>query len=642
MIMLIIIVIITIMTTIITISEIKNRTKHIKFENTEGTIFDLIKQTVISFPNSPALFVKRQNEWISVSYAEYFTNIQKFAQNINYFFGPNINIGIIGYNSVAWFYTHLGTIMNGGISVGIYLSSIPPVIDYMIEQSNIKILVIDDTEQLEKCLNIKSKPELIIYYGNIKQELVKYTESKIKIRIMSFAEFINFNSSIELDIIFQPINPSKAATIIYTSGTTGQLKGAIITHNNIYSMVRLLIEYFTSVPNLNIEYGAERFVSFLPLNHIAAQLMDIYLPFSIAGSVWFADRLALRSTLVYTLNAAKPTVFMAVPRVWEKLAEKIEHKLNKENYSSLTLAILWKIISYDIIDNIGLLNCKLCITGGAPVSEICADYLHLLGLNLYNIYGMTETTGPISIAQNPHDAGVVLPEINIRYGTGNEILVRGPTVFNGYLSDEKSTAESFVIDKEKQILWFKTGDIGKITQSNDSDTDSDTDSDPDTYDENTVTHLKITARKKDIIITSGGEKIYPADIEFQIKNNIKFISNVVLIGDKRKYLSALLTFRVQTTNTGDLTVLLDDSIKISGSDALTTSDAIDDPQVKSYIQAKIDEINTHAISNAHHIQKWIVLPNEFSIKEGEITSVLKIKRYYIMEKYKEQIDKMYE
>lgn len=555
---------------------ISNSNQQIEFKKTH-TILDVLKLVSKTNPSKNALMINRgDNNWKNITYHEYFKQVNNFAQSLNYWLGPNTNTGIIGFNSPGWFYAHLGTMLNSGVSIGIYTTSSPEICEFIINNSNIELLVIEDNSQLEKISNINiDSVKLIVYYSPIDKAMI----NKFKVPVISMGNFMTQKSKLT-----KTPKPDDTATIIYTSGTTGNPKGVMITHKNIISSLKQMFE-LTKMHSEFKTFADERIISFLPLNHILAQMVDIYLPIATGSTVWFADKNALKtssksSSIETTIKNVKPTIFVGIPRIWEKMVEKI-----KENTTGVSGMFVNKFIPWKIIQSIGLDECKMAITTSAPISEQARDYLNSLGLQLYDIYGMSETTGPISIStpiMNRKNT-VGIPVMDVKISKNNEIMVKGSNLFKGYLNIENSFEKNG---------YFKTGDLGFIDEDG---------------------FLHITGRIKELIITSGGENVSPIPIESNLKNHLgQYFENIIVIGDKKKFLSVLL----QTTK--KLPQNIDEIIKNS-----------------------VDQVNQQAVSPVSTIKKWSIIKNNFLVDQ-ELTPTLKLRRDFIQKKYQKNIDKIYE
>jgi long-chain-fatty-acid--CoA ligase ACSBG len=542
------------------------------------TILDVLKKVAEDHPKQSALKVKNGKVWKSITYATYYKKVKNFAQSLNMWLGSNVNVGIIGFNSTGWLYSHLGTMLNGGASVGIYSTASAEVCEHIVENANIEMLVVENDKQLEKFIGMDDVIKLIVYYTPVSAELVK----KFSIPVISMGNFMTETTKLE-----RAPSLTDVATIIYTSGTTSSTndmpKGVIITHSNIMNSVTQMVKTIKTKSSMK-SIGYEQLISYLPLNHIAAQMMDIYLPITCISTVWFADTDALKGSLGKTIKEVKPTMFIGMPRVWEKIQESVQEGLNKNTISG-TLAKTFT--PWKIIDEIGLDRCKLCITCAAPISETARDFFMSIGIKLYDMYGLTETCGVVSVSacNMSRNKSVGMPTMSVKIANDNEILVKGKNVFSGYYGMPKETTKSFTKDG-----WFKTGDLGKL------DTDG---------------FLYVTGRKKELIITAGGENINPNSIESFLKEKIgNMYENIIVIGDKKKFLVVLLNTDKKDANNDQA------------------------------IENAISYANSHASSNAHTIKKFLVLHDKFKIG-NELTPTMKIRRAYIQEKYEKQINKLY-
>lgn len=542
------------------------------------TIIDYLKYIAKKYPKKDALKVKEgKKTWKSINYYTYYKNVVNFAQSLNWWLGPNTNIAILGFNSPGWFYAHLGCMLNGGKPIGMYPTSTTDVCKQILDNSDAEVLVVEDDSQLQKFVGINmTKIKLILYYAPISPKMT----DKFTAPVISMGSFMKKKDNIQ----FPKIKMSDIATLIYTSGTTGTPKGAMITHQNIMTSLRrtlMLLKTKSSITNI----GQEKFISYLPLNHIAAQMMDIYFPIITLGSVWFADKDALKSSLGETIKDVKPSIFIGVPRVWEKIQEKIESELNK---STLPKQLLTSFFNDKILEKIGLNECKLAISAAAPISLSTKQFFANIKIKINDIYGMSETCGPISISlpNLERDNSVGAPLMGVKIGKDNEILVKGDNVFAGYYKNKKETELYYTKDG-----WFKTGDLGYLDKDG---------------------FLYVTGRKKELIITAGGENISPIPIENKLSEFLKkYFDYIVVIGDKRKFLSVLL----------------------AGPKKLPEN-------INAIIADSINETNKISQSNAYTIKKFIIIHDKFSVGE-ELTPTMKVKRSFVNKKYNSKIEKLY-
>lgn len=592
--------------------------------NKKHTIVDTFRNIVKKYHNHPAFKIKYNNKWMTVKYGEYYRQCNEFANSL-LAIKVQRPILIIGNNAPEWSYAYIGSIMSNLIPVGVYPTSTPHICTEILNNCTPEVLIVEDMKQLQKFINpITSKNTKIRVVVSYSEIIDKELEKTLKIPVYTWNQFLNMGKYINIDIERRQIKHSDVATIIYTSGTTGKPKGVMITHNNIVHMIDMLIKRMNKCPTIHLNYAKERLVSYLPLNHIAAQLLDIYLPIYIAATVW-TTRLKPAKEFALALNKAKPTIFAGVPRVWEKIMETIEAKKNELPFMKRLLIDISSnfidIYSYFAIKKLGLDECKYNITMGAPISHSVLEYYRNIGSPLYNVYGLSETSGPISMetpCQNSFGSvGMPLDNINIKI-KDKEILVSGPTIFYGYYGNDEATNQAFDSDG-----WYKTGDMGYIHDG----------------------YLYITGRRKELIITSGGENVAPTEIEDRIKKYCPLIDHAIVIGNNKKYLTVLLTLKIEVAPDGDQTILFTKNaqniLKLIGSKSQNIIDAREDKIIKQYIDESIKKVNNEASSNVHTIKKWIILPNAFSIKGGELTPTMKLKRNYINEKYKKYIDYLY-
>ena len=397
-------------------------------------------------------------------------------------------------------------------------------------------------------------------------------------------------------------------------------------------------------------------VSYLPLSHSAALMIDVFMPMSCGAAVYFGDQNALKGSLVDTLKEVKPTFLFGVPRLFEKIMEKmvemgksasvvqrlvadwakstgldhnmkaVEGHIQDESYSYL---LAKKLVFSKVRENLGLSHCRLLGVGAAPLAMETIKYFLSLDIPLLECFGMSETSGPQTGNLPGHhklgSIGRTLDNMETRIANpdprGNgELIFYGRNIMMGYLFNKEKTIE--VIDQDG---WLHSGDIG----SKDSDG-----------------FLIITGRIKEILITAGGENVPPLPIEDSIKKELPCISNAMLIGDRKKFLSCFLTLKVEINGeTMEPTNILSSQAikwcKEVGSKATTVEEAMVDPEVKRAIQEGVTKVNSGAVSNAQRVQKWCIIPKDFSLPGGELGPTLKLKRHSVLDKYQKQLNHFY-
>jgi len=446
---------------------------------------------------------------------------------------------------------------------------------------------------------------------------------------------------------------NQACTLVYTSGTTGNPKGVMLSQDNITWTSQRAHEVY------DWSYDSEQVVSYLPLSHVAGTFIDIYLSMWGGGTVHFADKMALQGTLLKTLVEAKPTLFFGVPRVYEKIQEKMM-EIGKKNTglkkkvgdwakassfehhqatfdglpgNSLNYKIAKKVVLSKVHQQLGFERTKGWYSSAAPLSEDVFQYFQSLDMPIQELLGSSETSGP-QTASTP-GAGTKLGSVGKCYpswevdildpdetGLG-EIATRGRNCCMGYLWEEGKTAE--LINGDGYVL---SGDLGR-------------------YDDEDF--LFIGGRQKEIIVTGGGENVAPVPIEDMLKVQMKdLVANCMVLGDKRKHLACILTFRtVLDENNLPTNNLHPDVIEWAenlGAESETVTDLIaeDNEEVRLELMAMIQKVNRKAVSNAQKVHKFMIAPKDFSLPGGELTPTMKIKRHFVMELYSKKIDQMYE
>jgi len=612
------------------------------------TIHDVFLATVTAHKDSPALKVKRTKGWATWTYNQYYNDCSTAAKAfIKLGLQPASAVCIMGFNAPEWFIADIGSIMAGGIAAGIYTTNSAESCKYILSHSKAQFIVVENRAMLDKILQVKQQLPSLLYVIVYDDEVTQEQKDQ---NVLDWDTFMKIGSDIpeyELQWRLKNQKPNKCSTLIYTSGTTGPPKAVMLSHDNISWTALACCQI------LNVRETSD-VVSYLPLSHIAAQIIDLHGPMACGATVWFAKSDALKGTLVDTLQEVRPTMFLGVPRVWEKIQDKVEMQINemkgfkraltkwaqrigtdvgeaKQNSTEMPRGY-WmadRLVFNKIKQILGLDRCILQASAAAPITQETIAFFQSLDIPVYEIYGMSECSGPQTLSfDGQHKAGSTgksIPgsEIKIempdRDGNG-EICYRGRHIFMGYMHDEDTTSKT--VDKDG---WLHSGDIGKLDKNN---------------------FLTITGRIKEIIITAGGENIAPIPIEDKVKQYAPIVSNCMVIGDKMKFLSLVCTLRCVMSDAHEPLDELDwislDQCRKLGSSAKTVSEALMDPLVLNNIKRAVQEANKQAVSNASKIQKFRILPEDFSIGGGELGPTLKLKRRVVMTKYADIIDEMYE
>ncbi|MBI4255698.1 MAG: AMP-binding protein [Candidatus Rokubacteria bacterium] len=576
-----------------------------------------------------ALRFKEYGVWHRVTWREYGAEVERVAAALLAFgLGPQENVAVLAENRPEWLYCHLGIMSAGGITVGVYPTSAPEQITYLLNHSEARLVFVENEEQLDKILAIvgATRVERIVVWDakglwGFTDERVTFLDDFVK-QGKTFAE--SHPGAVEARRA--AIAPTDTAMIIYTSGTTGPPKGAMLAHGAILWVTGAFLTVNPTRPD-------DEVVSYLPFAHIYENLISVFGPIRVGYVVNFVESL---DTLFQNLREVSPTYFASVPRIWEKLASTVELRMADSTwlkrrayrtavaigrrYARATLAggavspalraaylaAYWAVLA-PLKRRLGFDRTRIAVCGAAPASPELFEYYHALGIPLIEGYGQTESTGVISVnrIERPRvgTVGEPIPGIEVALDDDGEILTRGPHVFKGYFKDPELTAQT--VDREG---WLHTGDVGAWEDG----------------------CLKIMDRKKDIIITAGGKNITPAYIENKLKFS-PYIQDAVVIGDKRKYLVALI-------------LIDEDNVTKFAQDHrvpfTTFQDLTQNPEVIRLIDGEIDAVNK-TLSQVETIKKFALLPRRFYAEEGDVTPTMKVKRRALETRYADLIKSLY-
>jgi len=615
---------------------------------TPVTVMQVFQKTVKAYGSKDALKTKKNGEWTTYTWSQYYEECKKFAKSlISIGMETNKSVNVIGFNSPQWLIANNGAIFAGGMAAGIYATNNSMACKFIAEHSEGTVAVCDGVVQLKKFVeiasNLKDLKALVLYNADTVP-----TDLNCTVPIHTFDEFLKLGLDVSdsaLATRMEGQRPGHCCTLIYTSGTTGNPKGVMISHDNITWTAKVASQSFGGLT------PDDRFVSYLPLSHVAAQMLDIHAPMTNGSTLFFAQPDALKGSLGGTLKEVKPTIFFGVPRVWEKIAEKMQG-FARTNPPLKNKIITWakekgasknalaqfgnsggspcgygcahKLILGKIQDLLGLSECRMAFTGAAPITRETLDYFASLDIPVYELFGQSEGSGPQTInipgKWKIGTAGVALDSTDMKVvNDTQELVYKGRHIMMGYLKAEDKTKEA--IDEDG---WLHSGDCAKI--------------DADGF-------MSITGRIKELIITAGGENVPPVIIEEKIKEHAKALSNVMVVGDQRKFLAALFCLRVKMDDKGNPLEAFDDQAllvaKDIGSSATTVAEAKQCDQFKAYLDGALKAANKDAPSRAQNVQKWILLDRDFTIIGGELTPTLKLKRPVVLAKYMNEIDAMY-
>jgi long-chain acyl-CoA synthetase len=530
---------------------------------------------------------------------------------------------------MEWLYFDMATQGCQGIGSGIYPTDSPDQLRYVCQHADVRILVVENEEQLDKWLEVRGD------LPNITKVIVldnKGLKSFDDPDVMFIDEFEKLGrdslgqNGPEFDQRIDQGTPEDTAILVYTSGTTGPPKGAMISHRNVMWQAKTMRALYNIGPE-------DESVSYLPLCHVAERLLSVFLPIAAGSTV---NMIEAQDTSFENIMEVSPTFFMGVPRIWEKMYSSIILKMKDATWLGkkafdLALTTGRKVAEAEdanrpvpvttraanwlahrlVFDNLnvmlGLDRTHICFSAAAPISPEMINWFRYLGVSLYECYGQTESTGLVTSnlpgANKSGTIGRAFPGLDVKIAEDGEILVRGPAVFKGYLNQPDKTAETIVGG------WLLTGDVGRV--------------DDDGF-------YRITDRKKDIIITAGGKNITPSEIENEIKFS-PYVSDAVVIGDRRKFLTCLVM--IDHENVAQFA----QDLNVPFSDFKSLCHA---SEVQDLIRQEIEQANTK-FARVETIKDFRLIDQQLTAEDDELTATMKLKRSFVEKKYAELINGMY-
>jgi len=565
--------------------------------------------------------------WHRISWREYAAGVREVAAGlISLGVGHGDRVSILGENRPEWLISDLAVMTIGGVTCGIYTTSSPEEVAYIVGHSESKIIFIENEEQVDKILQILPEVNLtkVIVWDNkglwgFSQEKIAFYEDFLK----DSKEYLKNNPRC-VEERLGSVRSDDTAMIIYTSGTTGRPKGAMISHRNI---IKLTESFVQAIPS----FETDEVVSYLPLSHIYEILISLFQSIWTGYKVNFVER---PDTLPQNLREVSPTIFGSVPRLWEKFASAIEIRISdappvKRALYRLSVRVglryartkektrerlLWGLlywpcyfaVLYHLKRQMGFERIRWAVCAAAPAAPELFEFYNALGVPLREAYGQTESTGVIAIQRIDRPrwgyVGEPISEMEVRIADDGEILVRGPNVFQGYFKEPELTAETI------REGWLYTGDVGAMDDG----------------------FLKILDRKKDIIITAGGKNITPAFIENKLKFS-PYVQDAVVIGEGRKYLVALILIDEDNVTK----YAQDHRIPFTTFEDLTTR-----PEIKKLIDQEVFKVNK-TLAQVETIKKVALLPRRFYEEDGDVTPTKKVKRRFLEKRYADLIESLY-
>ena len=608
------------------------------------TVVDIFKKTVKECGSKVSMRCERDGAWKEWTWDGYHADVMKVAKALLALGVKERDaVAIIGFNSPEWVFTWIGAVLIGAMGTGIYATNGPDGVAYVVEHSKAKVVVAEGAKQLAKFREVDASrlASVLAFVAYLPEEA---TPAPIgSAQGMNWAGFLASGAGVSDDDVEKKagaVVAGQCCSLIYTSGTTGNPKAVMISHDSLTWTAHVgFIDVFKCT-------SEEHVLSYLPLSHIAGQMMDVVAPILTGCTLHFARPDALKGSLKDTLGEVRPTVFFGVPRVWEKFGEAMKAKAATPGSMKDKVATFAKgcgaakyaaaeqgdpdpnncmanLVAGSIFGKIkgalGLDRCRLFATGAAPITTDLLKYFGSLDINILELFGMSEVTGPtnMSTADNFRvgKCGLQIPGTETACAKDtSEVIFRGRHVMMGYMYNQEATDKTIDADG-----WLHSGDVGSIDEDG---------------------YLKITGRIKEILITAAGENVAPVLIEDEIKRQLDCVANAMVVGDQKKFLTVLLTLKTKPDADGlPLGADLAKDAALCG--CATIADAAASADYKKMIEDGLKKANANAISRAQNVQKFAILPVDFTQEGNELTPTMKLKRKVVLEKYADVVAGLY-
>lgn len=589
------------------------------------TIIDIFDRNAEKYPDQPAIHWK-DGEWDSFTWSEYRRRVHQAAAGLQALgVGNGEFVAIMAGNRPEHVIADFGVVHAGGTPVTIYSTLTAPQIQYIADNCKATVAILENLEFMKRWEEIRSElPNLryvVLMSGAENYDTLDWVLSWDELVAKGIHHLEEDPDAVERSA--QAISPETLATLIYTSGTTGTPKGVMITQYNVMWTLESLRRGADLQPGV-------RMVSYLPLAHIAERLATHYLGTYLSGQVWYCPDLA--AVLEY-IQEARPTLFVGVPRVYEKFQARLNGRFAEAEGIKKTLldralalnekrveaelagkrgpalaGLLDKIVLSKVREQLGMDQVDIAITAAAPISPDLLKFFLTIGVPLYEIYGMSENTGPATTTLPGEvklgSVGKPFPGVEVKTADDGELMMRGGHVTKGYYKLDHETREAYDEDG-----WLHTGDLARIDEDG---------------------FVWIVGRKKEIIITAAGKNVAPAKLETALGNH-PLISKAAMIGDQRKFLSMVIALDPEEAPAW---------AEAHGIEYTDLADFAELPEVQEEIARAVNEAN-ESVARAEQVKKWLIVPDEWSPESGEVTPSLKLKRRVVLDKYADQIDAMY-
>ncbi|MBN1662671.1 MAG: AMP-binding protein [Deltaproteobacteria bacterium] len=581
-------------------------------------------------PKRVAMRSKDLGIWHDITWAQYVEKVRYVCMGLHELgVRRGDHVAIIGENQPEWLYSALGVMSAGATFVGVYTTNPVAECEYVVGHANAVVYICEDEEQLDKALVFRERTPNLRKMIVWDMEGLKHYHDPM---MMSFDDLLALGKKKDEENprLFEELvaagKGEDIASIIYTSGTTGPPKGAMLAQEGYLWIGRAASQM------METSYK-EQTISFLPLNHVYEQIYDLMMHMTIGHTVNFTEN---TDTVMNDMKDVSPTLFHAVPRIWEKYYSSIVIKMDDATwfkrmayktayavgvryndmrlaktpvpfYTQLAYWLAYFAVFRKLKERLGFDKVRLGFSGAAPISQEVLKFFQSIGIPIREGYGMTETTGVTHMSDEKNfklgTVGKALPGTEVKIAEDGEILVKHPGIFKGYFKDELNTKDALIDG------WMHTGDVGIIDEDG---------------------FLKITDRKKDLIITAGGKNIAPQYIENMLKFS-PYINDAVIIGDQRKFISAIIVIDEENV----AKYAQDHKLQFTTFATLTKN-----AEVVALIQEEIDKVNKQ-LARVENIRKFKILDKKLYTEDGEVTPTMKVKRKFINEQYADLIESMY-
>ncbi len=596
----------------------------------ERTLAQMLCEQARVRPTAVAIRQKDFGIWKPIDWRTWLERSRRVGHGLRALgLGENGHVGVLSENRIEWVLAQLGASLVGGITVGVYPTSPTPEVAYVLAHADVEIVVCEDQEQTDKVLAARGQLPRLRKIVVVERKGLRNTPAEHRDLLVAFDELEALGAEHEaahprlVDTVLAAQRLDDVALMIYTSGSTGKPKGAMISYRNIRGVVPGIVDRLGLGPHTT-------HLSYLPLCHVAEQMLTTFVPIYVGSQVAFGESIR---TVQEDLREIAPTMFLGVPRIWEKLHASILIRMQETGRlrraiferamrwcgpfaekaaaqrsvgERIRFAVSYLLVFRSLQNFIGLRRARVALTGAAPIPAAVVRFFRTLGVPLVEVYGLTESTGMITgqrlDAVRIGTVGEPTLGVEHRIGPQGELLVRGDVVFAGYYRNAEATAETI------RDGWLHTGDVVEETQG----------------------QLRIVDRLKDVMITAGGKNITPSEIENAVKSS-PYVRECIVIGDRRRFVSALIQIDFDTVSKWA------ESQRIAFTHFRSLAEH---PAVRELIEGEVARANEE-LAQVSRIRRFHLLTKELDHDDGEVTATMKVRRASIYSAYAAEIETLY-